>query len=328
MESEEVVKKALQNVIHLSLNVKKGEGVELGKEYHAGPYYPLFVLANSNGDVIYRWEGYTTANKFIGSLKTGLADLTTIEQRVQRNKNNPNNRDINVLAKYFTDIGEYMESNKYYRIAQNQSSRTTRDYSFSIFQNYADAIWNGIMPFDSVFISADNVLNNKRALKDNIRKLAMMITNLARRKDRTNDIGKYLRIGIDITANNKNAKTKEYHYLIKADYELYVTHDTLNAIKQKQNSMGDGWQNDPAKYFSYGKYCFDRKINLTEAEKYVRMACQKASEGSFRAKHLNLLAEICHAKGNTEEAIVQIKLAIENDPDNESYSTQLERFEK
>lgn len=327
MESEEVVRKALQDVVHLSLSVQN-EGEELGEYYHAGPYYPLFVLTDSNGDVIYRWEGYTTAGRFIGSLKTGLTDLVTIEQRIQRNKNNPNNRDINFLAKYLTDIGEYMESNKYYRMAQNKSGRTTRDYSFSIFQNYADAIWNSKLPFDSVFISADNVVNNKKTIKDSIRKLAMMMANLARRKDRTNDIGKYLQAGIDVTASSKNAKTKEYHYLIKADYELYVTHDTLNAIKQKQISMGDGWQNDPAKYYSYGKYCFDRRINLAEAEKYVQMACQKATEGSFRAKHLNLLAEICHARGNTTEAIVQIKLAIENDPDNESYSKQLERFEE
>ncbi len=326
MESEEVVKKALQSVIHFSLNVLK-EGKELGEHYHAGPYYPLFVLTNSNGDVIYRWEGYTTSGRFIGSLKTGLADLVTINERVQRNKDNPNNRDIKFLTKYYTDIGEYMESNKYYEMANKMGGKFSRDYTFLIFQNYADAIWNGKLPFDSIFNSANKVINNKRTLKDSIRKLAMMIANLARRKERTNNIGKYLQAGIDATANNKSAKTTEYHYLIKADYELYISDDTLNAINQKQISLGDGWKKDPAKYYSFGKWCFDRRINLTEAEKYVRSACPKANEGAFRAKHLSLLAEICYARGNTTEAIKQINLAIENDPENESYHDRLEQFE-
>jgi len=326
VESEEVVKEALIDVIHLPLNVKKG-GEKLGGFYHAGPYYPLFVLTNSNGDVIYRWEGYTTADKFIGSLKLGLSDITTIDERVERNNNNPNSRDINFLAKYYSAIGEYMESNKYYRMAEKSGGNAVRDNSFLIFQNYADAIWNDKLPFDSIYAPADDIINSKRSLKDNIRKAAMLITNLARKKERTDDIGKYLQTGIDATANNQNEKIKEYHYLIKADYELYINKDTAHAIGQMQLSMGEGWQNDPAKYYIYGKWCFDRRINLPEAEKYVRIACQKASEGIFRGKHLSLLAEICYAQGNTTEAIIQINLAIENDPENEAYQTRLEQFE-
>ncbi|MFH2049425.1 MAG: hypothetical protein ABIJ12_08260 [bacterium] len=326
MESEDVVKEALKDVIHLPLNVKKG-GEKLGGIYHAGPYYPLFVLTNSKGEVIYRWEGYTTADRFIGSLKLGLSDMTTIDERVQRNINNPNKRDINFLAKYYSDIGEYMESNKYYRMTEKLSGNAARDNLLLILQNYADAVWNNKLPFDSIFTPADDIINSKRALKNNIRKVAMLITNLARKKERTDDIGKYLLAGIDATANNQNEKIKEYHYLIKADYELYINKDTAQAISQMQLSMGEGWQKDPSKYYIYGKWCFDHRINLPEAEKYVRIACQKATEGIFRGKHLSLLAEICYAQGNTTEAITQINQAIENDPENESYQTRLEQFE-
>lgn len=327
VESEEVVISALKDVIHLPLNVKKG-GEKLGGLYHAGPYYPLFVLINSKGEVIYRWEGYTTADRFIGSLKTGLSDLTTIEERTQRNKNNPDIRDINFLAKYYSDIKEYQKSNEYYRLAMSKNINAYKDYSFLIFQNYTDAIWNGILPFDSIYNSANTVIENKRTIKDSIRKVAMLMTNLARKMNRTGDIGKYLQAGIDATANNQNAKITEYHYLIKADYELYITHDTSGAISLMKVSMGEEWQKDPGKYYIYGKWCFDRRINLPDAEKYVRIACQKASEGIFRAKHLSLLAEICYAQGDAAEAIKQLNLAIENDPDNDTYQSRLEQFEE
>jgi len=295
----------------------------LARLHHAGPYYPLFVLANSDGEIFYRWEGYTTTGRFIGSLKTGLADLVTIDERIERNNYNPNTRDINFLAKHYADMDEYLESNKYYRMIQNKSGSTN---SFLIFQNYADAIWNGKLPFDSIYVAADAVIDDQRTILDNIRKLAMMMSNLARRNNRTGDIGKYLQVGIDATAGSQNEVTNQYHYLIMADYDLYISHDTISALINHQNSMGSNWQNDPAKYYTYGKWCFDRRFNLDEAEKYVRIACQKASEGSFRAKHLSLLAEICYARGKTAEAIRQIKKAIYNDPENEAYQKRLEQL--
>ena len=327
MESEEVVRKALKDIIHLALNVK-GDGAELGGLYHAGPYYPLFVLTNNFGKEIFRWTGYTTSSKFIGSLKAGLSDFTTVEERIERNYYNPNKRDINFLAKYFSDRREYQKSNRYYRMAQNLGGRFPKDYSYLIFQNYADAIWNDILPFDSIFTPADDVIISKRVLKENIRKMAMMMSNLARKYNRTSDIGKYLQAGIDATAGTQNETIIKHHHLIKADYDLYITNDTIGALNNQHKSMGVGWENDVSKYYIYGKWYFDRKFNLDEAEKYMRIACRKATAGAFRAKHLSLLAEICYARGKKGEAIRQMTRAINNDPENESFQKRLKQLKQ
>jgi hypothetical protein len=41
-----------------------------------------------------------------------------------------------------------------------------------------------------------------------------------------------------------------------------------------------------------------------------------------------LLAEICNARGNSEEAVRLTEMAIDQDPDNEQYRGQLKRFQE
>jgi tetratricopeptide (TPR) repeat protein len=316
----------VQSLIHFPINAKEGEGIELSKQHMIGSHFPVFILANSSGDVIYRWTGYTGSNRFINSLRKGLSDLTTINERVARLGNTPSFADAIFLASYSTDTGEHLKAVEYYRQARNLNTNKIFDYSFEIFENTANAVWKDMIPFSEVLPAADGVLNSKKKRTDNIAKMARIISRMARKYDKTSLIAKYLQAGIDATANSRKESVRESHMLFMADYALYVNIDTADAVNIKKTSLGANWSSNPEKYYGYAKWCLERKIRLDEAEYYAREAGKRAYAGEFRAKVLNTLAEIIYIRGDTNEAIRLIEMAIEQDPEKDSYKEQRKRF--
>ncbi len=314
--------------MHLAIDVNDGEGIELSQYYKVGSYFPLFVLADSSGATISRWTGYTTARRFIMALENGLSDLTTVKERIDRFQVMPAHGDALFLAEYYSDIGEYPKAADFYRQAKRLDDRGVIDYTYKIFENTANACWKDMAPFDEVLNAADSVLASERNNKSNTIKVAQIMTKLAKKKNETGQLAKYLRAGIDSTANSKGRKSRESHEQFLADYELYINRDTTKAINIRKASQGENWVNSPDKYYSFAEWCLERKINLEEAELYARRAANRASPGKLRAKVLNTVAEICYARGNTSEAIKWAKMAIIQDPDEEKYVKQFERFQE
>ena len=315
-------------MLHLSLNVEEGEGVELSEQYKVGNTYPVFILTDSNGEVIERWTGYAGSNAFASKLKKALSDPTALDKRIARFKAEPTLDDALSLAKYYSDAGEHLKAVEYYRQAESLGKGHTLDYSYQIFINTANAAWKDMIDFDEVLPAADSVLTSKLNNRNNVSKVAMIMGRLAREKGKTNQITKYLQAGLEATANSHNKNLRESHDLIMAEYALYVNADTTEAIRIKKASMGKGWEENRDKFYSFAKWCLERKINLEEAEIYARRTVDLVYPGKYRAKVLNTLAEICYAQGNTEKSIKLIKMAIGQEPDNEYYAKQLLRFQE
>lgn len=317
----------MQSVVHFPINSKEGKGVELSKQYKIGTLFPVFILANSSGDVIYRWTGYTGSSHFISSLRRGLRDLTTVDERKASLQTNPLFSDAIFLASYSSEAGEHLKAVEYYRQAGSLATGRSSDYSYEIFDNTAKAAWKDMIAFDEVLPAADGVLNSSRGRSGNNAKMARLMIKLARKKDKTDRIAKYIQAGVDATANSRDESGRESHMLLQADYELYVNKDTVEAVRIKKASMGDNWLANPEKYYGFAKWCLERKIILEEAEHYAREARKRAYAGEFRGKVLNTLAEICYARGNLAEAIRMMEMAIEQDPEKNSYKEKLERFQ-
>ena len=316
----------MQSVVHFPLNSKEGEGVELSEQYKIGSHFPVFILANSSGDVIYRWTGYTGSDHFISSLRRGLLDLTTVDERKARLQSNPSFSDAIFLANHSTETGEHLKAAEYYRQAGSLVTGGSSDYSYEIFENTAKAAWKDMVVFDEVLPAADGVLNSNRGRSGNIAKMARFMVKLARKQDKTDRIAKYIQAGVDATADDRSASGRESHMLLQADFELYVNRDTVEAVRIKKSSMGDNWLANPEKYYGFSKWCLERMIILEEAEHYAREAGKRAYAGEFRATVLNTLAEIVYIRGDTNEAIRLIEMAIEQDPEKNSYKEKLERF--
>jgi len=324
-ESEATVKAALQRVVHLPLNVMEGEGVALAEKYRPGIYFPVFILINAEGDVISRWTGYTNANRFNRSINTALSDMTTLDERIARCKARPRSLDVQFLAKYYYDTQEFVKSREYYR-QLHAISAPELDLRYQIFTATAEAVWNDQLPFDELLWAADDLIDNPATNNQHFARMAQIMTNVARRTGDTDHIKKYLTAGIKGTATLRDDDGVALHRDLLTDYALYVLLDTAEAISVKKMALGDGWETDPARYFKYAEWCFRRGINLEEAENYARTATDKASEGKFKARHLRLLAEICHALGKIDEAITLGEQAMEQDPSASYFLPKLDKW--
>jgi thioredoxin-related protein len=321
------IKQALNQVVHFTINFKQGEGIELAKKYTVGIYFPVFFLLNSRGEIIKRWTGYTGAGPFISALNNSLADQTTVDERLARYKAKPTFDDALYFANYYTDIWDYIKANDYYRQARKLSGSNPSKYAFEIFQNTANAVWQDTLEFPAVLPIADSVLALQSKNADILVKVAQIMARLGRKKETTGQIRKYLQAAIDITASRPDAKTQKDNALLKSEYALYVDKDTVRAIDIKKSTMPASWEKSPEEFYGFAKWCLEREINLEQAERFTRQAVQMASPGEFKGKVLSTLASICDARGNHQEAIKQIKLAIAEDPKNSSYKDLLEEFQ-
>ncbi len=327
-ETSDIIKNALKSVVHISLNVREGDGIALSEEYKAGNTYPVFVLANSKGDVIRRWVGYNGANRFVSMLKMALSDLTTIKDREINFNRKPNPSDALFLAGYYSDTREYLKAVNYYQQAKKLGGSPAIDYEYNIFQNMASAAWNYEIPFEEILPSADAVLDLKNKKPESVIKMARVISRVARKLDGTGKLAKYIQAGLDVTARSNNEKYTQYHDEFKMDYALHVDNDTAKALGMKKTSLGEGWETKPDKFYDFAEWCLERKINLTEAKKYALQAAKLATEGPFKGKTIKTAAEIYDALGDTKTAVSLMQEAMEQDPANDYYETIWNDFRK
>jgi tetratricopeptide (TPR) repeat protein len=156
--------------------------------------------------------------------------------------------------------------------------------------------------------------------------MAQILSRLARKKEQTDRIGKYLMAGIDAASKSSNSRDAKNLVVLRADYALYAEKDTLRAIEIKKEALDPQWKRKPDEFYGFAKWCAERKINLREADFYASEAVKLAYEGEFKAKVLSTLASIRYAQGLTDEAIDLIERAIEQDPEKESYFDQLREY--
>lgn len=298
-------------------------GEDLGKVFKVGATFPVFILANGDGEVISQWIGYTGSDRFALSLKKAKSDLTTVKSRIAEFKTNPTLKNATFLAQYCTETREFLDAASYFRKAEELSDR---EYSYDIFKSTANAIWIDLAEFESVLPTADAVLNSRIKNKTNIIGTAQAITRLARRMGQTDRISKYLQAGVEAASNSRRPNDTKHLADLEAEYALYADRDTSLAIDIKKNSLGGDWTKKPDKFYNFAKWCAVRKINLDEAEYYTRKAVKRAKGDEFSAKVRDTLAEIAYARGDLDEAIYLMEEVIRLNPEEEKYFDRLRQY--
>jgi tetratricopeptide (TPR) repeat protein len=324
-EQNSMVQAALRKVVHYHVNVKEGEGPELKERYQVGYTYPVFVLANSDGEPISRWVGFTHGSRFVTRLTTAMRDLTTVAERRERLETSPTLTDALFLAGYSAEIAEYDKSADYYRQAQELGG-PRMDYSYNIFYQSANAAWNEMIPFSAVTAAADSALASDKTARDRKIKIIQLLARLARQQNQIDQLIPYLDKGVKLTGEGKDPGVAREHAEFLAERTLYVDHDTTATIAIKRQSQPDGWRSDPKQCYEYAKWFLERRINLPEAEQFARFAAERVAEGKPRAMVLSTVAEICAEQGKYSEAVDVMLKAVEHDPTRESYHTQLKQY--
>ncbi len=322
-ETEETVKAALKRVVHLPLDVAEGEGVALAEQYRAGETYPVFILTNAGGEVISRFTGYTGAGQFVHRLNESLKDLTTINERVATFEKAPEYREALYLAQYFNDSYEYLKAVDYYRHAQRLSGR---NFAYKIFLSTVNAGWTGQTTFAEVLPSVDRALKAPAVSASDSIRIAQLTVKLARKLGTTDQLTGFLQAGLKAGNSSKIKRDRDALIDLKADSALYIALDTTGAVECKRKSLDSDWQTNPDKFYAFSKWCLERKINLEEAERLTREVWRLAAPGKFMARVLSTLASIREARGDIQEAIYFMELAIEEDSKNSQLVKQLDRY--
>ncbi len=191
----------------------------------------------------------------------------------------------------------------------------------------ADAVWKGNASFDQLVAAADNVLMTRPGDITSIANVGIVMARVARKVGRTSEIEKYLEAGANITYGEENNKIRDWHITLLADQALYVNHDTAKAITIKKDSFDPNWESVPSKYYSFARWCLERKINLVEAENLANKAVSNSPDGKFKASTLATLAGVLEARGKKVDAVRTMKQAVDQDPHNTWYQSELKRLQ-
>lgn len=320
------IQNALSSVIYLPLSVLTTEGDSLAEFYDVGHTYPVFIVMTSRAEEVKRWTGFSGDKLFAATLMAALKDLASIDQRLTRFGEKPTYQDAVALARYYSDISEHLKAVDYYRQAASLNPRSVPDFTYEIFSNTANAIWQEKLAFDSIYPAADTAISSPYKSPSNVALVGNFMSQLARKFNRFENLSKYLEAGMAATKGQPQEKLQQYYVLLEADYALHIEDDTEKALTIRKAGLGEGWENERDKAYTFAKWCLDRKINLEEAERITRRTLDQVFPGRFKAMVLNTLAEICAAQGNYKEAFRVIALAVRENPENDYYEEQFERF--
>ncbi len=323
--SHKKIRKALSQVVFYTASSKKGSSKELTKNLGV-KCSADFVMLTPNGDMINCWSGYAEAADFIKTLQLSIDDPVTVDERVARFKKKPTADDAEVLGRIYSSRYEGKKAIDFYRTAGKLDSDRKAQLVYPIFEASASGIKGKTVDSDMVFKAADGVLKMGSATGEQLCHVAKVTGHVAKKAGTPERQKPYLQAAMNATAGTKNEDLLKFRQGMAVSYALVVEGDTKKALKLKRSSMKGNWTEDAMQLNSFAWWCFENNVNLVEADDLARKGVELASPGKKKAMILDTVAEICNARGSCNSALEYIQLALREDPENEYYQDQFERF--
>ena len=306
----------------MQVDCEKGEGIELAKEYKIKGY-PTFVLASSKAETYYRWMGYTK-DLLIEKMDKGMADLTTIPEKKKRLKEKPDAVTALALGEYEQSMGEYGNALVFFKQAAKMDQ--DEDYAYEIFYTHYRGMRDSLFSMDDLLKAADNAISSPNTDEDSrFYTLYIMSNYIDDMPDDPKIIG-YLNQANELAQKKLSEGPDRSATNVSISYALHIDKDKEKAVKLKRGSMTDGWQDNASDLNEFSWWCFENKVNLTEAEKLAYKGVKLANAGREKAMLLDTCAEIVFLNGKKAEAVSLIEKAIEEDPGSDYYKKQLVKF--
>jgi tetratricopeptide (TPR) repeat protein len=320
------MQQALEQVVHVAVNVADPEGAELADRFVARSQFPVFILTTSAGEVISRWVGFTEAGRFIGTLNASLKDRTTVSERTERLGSSPTVRDALFLANYHKGRGDFTEAIGCYRTALSLGEKSYLDLENEIYQASVNAAWNDALPFDSVPPALEAVLAKPGLTADKAASAVQFFTRLALQKDRIGDALPYLSRGMALVRKNLTTETQAELLKLIADSLLLAAGDTSGATNMYKRALGAQWQRDPRQIYRLGSWSFERRINLAEVRPMLARIARDTDSDLLKGMSLHLLAQMMEDEGAWDRAVQLMQMAVEALPQNRFYHEELARL--
>jgi len=316
------VQKLLQDVVLHKVDAEKGEGIEIAKT-HGVQVYPTFLMVDAQLRPIDRWLGYTKP-LLDAKMATALADLSTIDEKRSRFESSPTPELAVRLADYDAAAGQYTDAVALYRKAEQLDPKVSRapEIFDAVFSGYRKKAFEK----SEVLEAADAAL----AAGDpgQVLDVSERMMYLAKQSDDSELNLKYLKTAIERTKDSIDENVMHRREALMPDYVLLVEKNPTKAVELRKASMPPGWMEDPGQLNNYAWWAFENGVDQKEALALARKGAELAPAGREKAMILDTAAELCNALDNCHEAIELTKQAIAEDPENEYYKKQLERFQE
>jgi tetratricopeptide (TPR) repeat protein len=93
-----------------------------------------------------------------------------------------------------------------------------------------------------------------------------------------------------------------------------IEQDPAKAIRLKKESLGTGWEEDPAQLSEFARFLERNDLDLAEAESAARRAVELAEPGRERSRAAETLARVLEQRGQRGAAIAALEEAQKNAP--------------
>jgi len=272
-----------------------------------------------------RWWGYSKELLF-KELDLGFSDLTTISDKETRYKKKPDAKTARILASYYNTQGELKKAVSFYEEAAKYDPEN--DYAVELFQLYFTGYRKKIYTVEEIQAVAEKAVTSEQVEdKAKIQVYAQM-TYVIKEDPKDEKMLAFLKQGHErLVSDNENVQ-KWAKDAINISYALYVEEDAKKAVTLKKASLHEGWQDNPGDLNNFAWWCFENKINLVEADRLGRKGVKLAKPGREKGMILDTVAEIVNLAGYPEDSYNLMQQAVKEDPENEYYKKQLERFRK
>lgn len=314
--------KIADRAVLVQIDAEKGSGIEVAKMYGVHGY-PSFVLTTPEGEVLDRWMGFGETAEFKETLLAATTNPMTVDQRIAKFAKEPNEADALKIGDLRLAEGLAAEASQYYHRAASLNDGA--DHSARVFRAVAYGAKKGAFTADDVRAQADVVYASDASSNEDVMEVLHTMRGIA---GRTGDMAYYVPYLETAFQRTEGAEgwIAEARTKMAADYVLHVEKNVDKAITTKKASLAEGWMDSSEMLNSFAWWCYENKVNLEEAEQLARRGVELADSGVQKALVLDTLAELCNVNGNCGESLDLIRMAIAEDPTNDYYARQEERF--
>jgi len=314
-----------EDAILVQIDAEKGDGVQVAQRYNVSNF-PTFILANAEGEVMDRWVGFKKSGYFTKTLDKAVVDAMPVSERWTRYRQEPNAKDAAKLANLRMSEGYYADAAALYGRAMDLDK--VEDYTWNQFMAVSKGTKNGLFTTTDLTAAADAVYARADENSSSMFGVLWTMRDAARHEGDNDLFVPYLKAAVEATEGSEDKEVVSYRRRYEADYVLFVEEDVDKAIEVKKATMDEGWEQNTNQLNNFAWWCFENSINLDEAYAMAQKGVDLAKAGNEKANVLDTLAEICNVKGDCDEAVTLIHLAIAEDPNNEYFQKQAERFEE
>jgi tetratricopeptide (TPR) repeat protein len=327
VKTNEAMIAALDGALLYHIDCEKGEGPELAKKYGIRGY-PTFIAVNGKGEVTDSWIGYEGAEKWSTAVVAAKADRRTIAAKEKAFRAEPTLPLALALASHSSTSSQYQDAVAFYTRAQELDAANADHYRSLILMTMVYGIDEGDFTMEEVITQAEPVMASDETPLTEKLELALMVNFFASRGGDAAKAAPLIAAAWEASEGATGEEELEYRGYLEVPHALLVEKDTPKALEIYRGKMPAGWQEDPQQLNRFAWWCFENDINLAEAQELAARGIELAETDELRASILDTAAEICHARGNCEDALAKIRQAVALDPDSEHYQKQLARFEK